>query len=88
MTKRIEKLIAEGWVRRFSAEEPRLSEAINIYHELGLEVQTVPTRLEDEETNDEECSRPCISETVFTIFTRGDRDDLQANMDDELFPDP
>ena len=88
MTKRIEELIAEGWVRRFSAEEPRLSEAINMYHELGFEVQTVPTQLENEESNDEECSRPCISETVFTIFTRGGRDDLQAKINDDLFPDP
>ena len=31
-------LEARGWTRRFTAYEPRLSEAINLYRESGFEV--------------------------------------------------
>ncbi len=32
------KLIEKGWIRRFTAEEPRLSEMKELYESLGLEV--------------------------------------------------
>ena len=35
-------LLRDGWQRCFVAEEPRLSEAIETYEELGFEVKTVP----------------------------------------------
>jgi hypothetical protein len=34
----IEKLEREGWTRQFTADEPRLSEVIALYEEMGLEV--------------------------------------------------
>lgn len=36
------KLKAEGWTRRSVASEPRLSEIVALYEELGLEVLLVP----------------------------------------------
>lgn len=32
------ELLAQGWERRFIYDEPRLSEAVEIYRELGLDV--------------------------------------------------
>ena len=39
-------LLAEGW---FVADEPRLSEAVEIYEEMGLEVALLPVSPEHEE---------------------------------------
>lgn len=36
------KLKAEGWERRSVADEPRLSEIVALYRELGLEVLLLP----------------------------------------------
>lgn len=33
------RLLAQGWVRQFMADEPRLSEAVAQYRELGFEVR-------------------------------------------------
>jgi hypothetical protein len=38
----IERLEKEGWVRQFVSNEPRLSEAINLYKELGFDVHLEP----------------------------------------------
>jgi hypothetical protein len=48
MTKREEQLVAEGWERRFVAMEPRLSEAVQLYEEIGFEVllDPLPTEVE------------------------------------------
>ena len=32
----------EGWTRQFSAAEPRLSEAVELYKEIGFEVRLEP----------------------------------------------
>ncbi len=39
---REEELGREGWERRFTADEPRLSEAVELYRSLGLEVHLEP----------------------------------------------
>ena len=39
---RAARLLAEGWVRQFMAEEPRLSEAAAQYRQLGCEVRLEP----------------------------------------------
>ena len=39
---RIEAIEKEGWVKQFVANEPRLSEAANLYIELGFEVHLEP----------------------------------------------
>ncbi len=36
------KLVAEGWTRRSVVSEPRLSEVVETYEELGHEVLLVP----------------------------------------------
>jgi hypothetical protein len=39
---RVKELEKEGWVKQFVASEPRLSEAVNLYTELGFEVRLEP----------------------------------------------
>ncbi|MCA1906017.1 MAG: hypothetical protein LDL11_05445 [Desulfarculus sp.] len=36
------QLLAQGWVKQFTADEPRLSEAVEEYRELGFEVHLEP----------------------------------------------
>jgi len=43
-----EDLLAEGWQRCFIADEPRLSEAVETYEELGFEVLLRPVDPEAE----------------------------------------
>lgn len=38
----LEELERQGWVRQFVANEPRLSEAVALYEELGFEVHLEP----------------------------------------------
>jgi len=38
----VEALEKEGWVMQFVANEPRLSEAVSLYEELGFEVHLEP----------------------------------------------
>ena len=42
MTKREEELTGLGWEKRFMAEEPRLSEAKDLYESIGFEVLLEP----------------------------------------------
>jgi hypothetical protein len=42
-----EKLEREGWARQFTADEPRLSEAVEEYQKLGFEVRLEPIDPED-----------------------------------------
>jgi hypothetical protein len=39
---RHDQLTAQGWNKRFTADEPRLSEAVEEYKELGFEVLVEP----------------------------------------------
>jgi len=39
---RIQQLEKEGWVKQFVANEPRLSEAVDLYRESGFEVHLEP----------------------------------------------
>lgn len=50
MTKTRQQLEAEGWERRFVAEEPRLAEAVELYQAMGFEVYLLPL---DEDTAQE-----------------------------------
>ena len=45
---REEQLVAEGWERRFIACEPRLSEMVEMYKEIGFEVHLEPLPSKDE----------------------------------------
>jgi hypothetical protein len=77
---REDALEAEGWTRQFVANEPRLSEAAELYRELGLEVLLEPlpetARCDDcegeAETDKSEC-RVCyqgVEDQYRVIFTR------------------
>ncbi|MBW1871829.1 MAG: hypothetical protein JRJ19_07180 [Deltaproteobacteria bacterium] len=37
-----EELIKQGWTKRFMADEPRLSESVELYKSLGFEVLLEP----------------------------------------------
>jgi hypothetical protein len=77
------RLTADGWIRRFTAEEPRLSEMKEYYSSLGLEVH-----IEQGAVGDDEQCRSCFDAEGFesqyqTIYTRGDSSGGKAN--DDLF---
>ena len=66
-----EKLRKNGWVRRTTIGEPRLSECVELYKSLGFEVLLEPVILTE---LDEEC-RKCYElegdiGTLKTIYTR------------------
>ena len=44
-----EKLISEGWEKQATYDEPRLSEMVDMYQEIGLEVLLEPFNAENEE---------------------------------------
>lgn len=77
--KREKELVAAGWERRFVACEPRLSEMVEMYREIGFEVHLEPLpakeELEKEETSscDKEGCTACFDvdrERYRIIFTR------------------
>ena len=64
---REEELKRGGWTKRFTMDEPRLSEAVAEYEEIGFEVLLDPV-----DTSSEECTS-CItafSDRNKTIYTR------------------
>ncbi len=64
---REEELKKEGWEKRFTIDEPRLSEMVEAYQELGFEVLLEPVDL-----SSEECTS-CISvhpQRYKTLYTR------------------
>jgi|GEM_PF-311751 len=66
------ELVAEGWRRRFTADEPRLSEMKNLYSSLGLEVR-VETDIPDEDADCSSCfDAEGFSDKYKTIYTRGE----------------
>ncbi len=63
------ELEEEGWTRQFTADEPRLSEAVEMYKSLGFEVHLEPV-VPDE--NSEECATcfEVMCGRYKTIYTR------------------
>ena len=87
----IKSLEDEGWARRFVACEPRLSEAVELYKEIGFDVHLAPLPEEPEcescagEEGTDKC-RVCFegSEDQYKIiFTRPLSTESQRN--DDLF---
>lgn len=81
---RHKKLIEAGWERRFTAEEPRLTEMTESYESLGLEVLVEPGAADE----GQEC-RGCFDLEGFqdrykTIYTRG-RQGAEKNDSEEFF---
>ena len=64
---REEELKKEGWEKRFTADEPRLSEAVEQYKEIGFEVLLEPV-----DTSSEECTSylNVMADRYRTIYTR------------------
>lgn len=67
---RAEQLTAQGWTKRFTASEPRLSEAVRTYRELGFEVHLEPVASEDLPAA--ACAECYLvrSRRVFVVYTR------------------
>ncbi|MBL6974902.1 MAG: hypothetical protein ISR64_04155 [Deltaproteobacteria bacterium] len=65
---REKQLIAEGWEKRTTYDEPRLSEIVDAYEELGFEVHLEPMSSSPEA----ECSTCLMADTdrFRTIYTR------------------
>ena len=62
-----EKLIEEGWQKRATYDDPRLSEMVEMYEEIGLEVHLEPFNAE----NKSGCSgcmqlNPDLFKTIYT----------------------
>lgn len=62
-------LVAQGWERRFTADEQRAREAIELYEKLGFEVRTEPVRPNELEEGCEDC-RTVVAFHFLTIYTR------------------
>jgi hypothetical protein len=84
LSERRRKLLSAGWVRRFTAEEPRVSEMKDVYESLGMEVLVEEAVPED----DQECrgcfDQPGFSERYKTIYTRGEASEAK-NSSEDLF---
>jgi len=75
--KREEELVAAGWERRFIACEPRLSEMVEMYKEIGFDVhlEPLPSKEEMQSGCEESGCTACFyedPERYRTIFTRQD----------------
>ncbi len=81
---REKKLVDQGWIRRFSAEEPRLSEMRELYESLGLEVLIMPGVTADEEKCAACFDVPDFQDRYYTLYTRGN-DGSEHQGPDELF---
>lgn len=68
---RDEKLLADGWVKQFTCGEPRLSEACDLFAEMGREVMLVLMEKEDQPLGSkcDACFESCGDE-MKTIWTR------------------
>jgi hypothetical protein len=62
-------LIAQGWERRFTANEQRAKEATELYSQLGYEVRAEPV-LPEELPNDCQDCKTVVSFYFQTIYTR------------------
>ena len=76
MTKREDELIQAGWEKRFVASEPRLTEMVEMYKEIGFEVhlEPLPPKEEmDEKSCEESGCTACFDvdrERYRIIFTK------------------
>ena len=76
-----EQLIAQGWTKQFNTDEPRLSEAVEMYKEMGLEVRLEPVVIDPESETCQMCyEQDCHRyQTIWTRPKEGPR------ADDDLF---
>ena len=62
-------LIAQGWERRFTADEQRAKEAMELYSQLGYEVRAEPVLPEELQDDCQDC-KTVVSYYFQTIYTR------------------
>jgi hypothetical protein len=78
----------EGWERRMVASEPRLSEIVETYENLGFEVRLVPLDPTDPGWDEVECTAcledPAEAERTRVVYTRP-RPGATPSDDDDLF---
>ncbi len=74
-----ERLNREGWVRNFSAKEPRLSEFSELYESLGFEVRLEPLRPDEIEGDCKVCFEDEL-EDYRTIYTRAKNKNAEEHM--------
>ncbi|MEW6111334.1 MAG: hypothetical protein AB1664_04320 [Thermodesulfobacteriota bacterium] len=73
LLKHHEELLAQGWVRRFTAEEPRVSEMKEVYESMGLEVHVESGGVPETNQDCTSClDLPGFSDLCKTIYTRGE----------------
>jgi hypothetical protein len=76
-----EQLLAQGWTRQFNTDEPRLSEAVEMHEQMGLEVHLEPVVIDPESETCQMCyEQDC--QRYQTIWTRPREG---ARTDDDLF---
>ena len=73
---RQEELERGGWVRQFTADEPRLSEAVELYDSLGFEVHLQPVT-PGELTEECQLCFAVDGDRYKTIYTRPKRREIE-----------
>ena len=72
MPERDEELRRQGWTRQFLADEPRLSEAVAEYRDIGFEVHLEP--FDPKGKGEDGCTTcfddPAVAARFKTIYTR------------------
>lgn len=63
------ELVAQAWERRFTADEQRAREAVELYSQLGFEVRAEPVRAEEMDEDCQDC-QSVVSVHFRTIYTR------------------
>ncbi len=64
-------LVSQGWERRFSAEDPRLTEISEYYRSLGFETLVVDGAVGDDAACRNCFDTPGFEERYKTLYTRG-----------------
>ena len=64
-------LVSQGWERRFSAEDPRLTEMNEYYRSLGFETLVVDGVVGDDAACQNCFDTPGFEERYKTLYTRG-----------------
>jgi hypothetical protein len=63
------ELVAQGWERRFTCDESRAREAVELYEKLGYEVRAEPVRPEELDDDCDDC-RTVVAFHFLAIYTR------------------
>ena len=78
---REEELAAQGWTRMFTIDEPRLSEAVEMYEQMGLEVHLEPVVIDPES----EVCQMCFEQDCERYKTIWTRPKGESRLDEDLF---